>query len=331
MFNKILLPLDGSPLAELSIPHAIEFARIFNSQILILHVVEHDPVIEAAFSTDPLKWQLHRTKTEHYLLKVANQIRSALDLPETDDQQNLESRVSVTLLEGKVAESIVDFAHKEKIDLLVITSHGSSGLSRWNLNSVTTKVINQIYTPFLIIRGYPSAEKEQTPPRYERIVLPTDCSRRSECSLTAGVSIAHYYQSKVFLATVIRSPDVYGAHPYNIELQSLIDQCLKLSRKIVRHYMDDLAERLDVDKEVRILEDQNIFKAIITLADKENADLLVFCAHGQSGELSWPFGSVARTFIEYTQKPILVIQDLFYQDAPPSVVPQNIETTRSRD
>ena len=64
------------------------------------------------------------------------------------------SRVDYSIREGKTAENIVDFAHAENIDLLVISTHGSGGLSRWNISSVTQKVINLVYLPVLIVRAF---------------------------------------------------------------------------------------------------------------------------------------------------------------------------------
>ena len=62
MFKKILLPLDGSALAERAIPHAIEFARIFNSKILLLRVLEYEPSSEPVVHAEPLNWQLQVTE-----------------------------------------------------------------------------------------------------------------------------------------------------------------------------------------------------------------------------------------------------------------------------
>lgn len=331
MFEKILLPLDGSPLAERSIPHAIEFARIFNSRIVVLHVLESEPKLEQTGHAEPLNWQLYKAKTELYLNQVAGQIQESLDALEPDQNTTAESRVTVTILEGKVAENIVDFAHRENIDLLVISSHGFSGMSRWNLNSVTTKVVNLIYKPVLIVRGYPAAEADAGSPRYERIMLPIDCSRRSECSLNAGYTIAKHYQSRLILTSVIKPPEISAVDPYNQELQLLNEQYMDLSRKTVQRYMDELAQRFGEDAEIRIIEDHRIVQTIINLAKEEQVDLLIFCAHGHTGELSWPFGTVARSFIEYSTKPVLVIQDLNHTDVQPADASQAADPTRSRD
>jgi nucleotide-binding universal stress UspA family protein len=331
MFEKILLPLDGSALAERSIPHAVEFARIFKSKILLLHVLESEKSTEQIVHTEPLNWQLHKAKAELYMHKIANQMRLMLNLPETDTEVDYEGQVTVTMLEGKVAEEIVDFAHKEDIDLLVISSHGSSGLSRWNLNSVTTKVVNLIYKPVLIIRGYPVEGDNPIHPHYKRIMLPIDCSRRSECSLNAGYAIAKNYQSRLILTSVIKPPEISVIDPFNQELQSLNNQYMDLSRRTIQRYMEELSQRLGVENDIRIVEDNSIVKAIMNLANDENVDLLILCAHGYTGELSWPFGTVARSFIEYSTKPVLVIQDLTYQDVQPTDASKAAESTRSRE
>ncbi len=331
MFEKILLPLDGSSLAERCIPHAIEFARIFNSKILLLSVLESETIADQLKHTEPLNWQLHRAKTELYLHNIANQIRLSLNLLELDDELDEQGRVTVTVLEGKIAENIVDFAHKEAIDLLVISSHGSSGLSRWNLNSVTTKVVSLIYKPILIIRGYHVEGAESSHPRYERILLPIDCSRRSECSLNAGITIAKSYQSHLILTSVIKPPEISAVDPYNQELQLLNEQFMDLSRKTVQRYMGEISQRLGVENEIRIIEHHSVVQAIINLAKEENVDLLIFCAHGHTGESSWPFGTVARSFIEYSTKPVLVIQDLTHLHVLPTDASQASEMYWSRE
>jgi nucleotide-binding universal stress UspA family protein len=204
-------------------------------------------------------------------------------------------------------------------------------LSRWNLNSVTTKVVNLIYKPILIIRGYHVEGAESIYPRYERILLPIDCSRRSECSLNAGFTIAKSYQSHLILASVIKPPEISAVDPYNQELQLLNDQFMDLSRKTIQRYMDELSKRFGVEKEIRIIEHHSISQAIINLANDEKVDLLIFCAHGHTGELRWPFGTVARSFIEYSSKPVLVIQDLTHLDVLPTDASQATDLIRRRD
>ncbi len=310
MFEKILLPLDGSALSERSIPHAIEFARIFDSQILLLRILERETSQENQNPADPLQWQLLRSQSTFYLHDIANQIRKALDLPELEDETGTEGRVSVTVLEGKIAENIVDFAQKAQIDLMVICSHGSSGLSRWNMSSVISKVVNHIYKPVLIVRGYQAENLKEGRPGYERILVPLDGSRRSECALTAALVFARQIQSKLILTTVIKPLDVPTIEPFRHDLQQMSDDFMALKREAIRYYMDELTQRLALDFEVHITENPSVIRGITEMIKEKDADLLIFCAHGFTGDIHGPFGGIARSFIEYCTKPVLVIQDM---------------------
>jgi len=147
--------------------------------------------------------------------------------------------------------------------------------------------------------------------------------------LNAGLTIAKNYQSQVILTSVIKPPEISAIDPYNQELQLLNQQYMDLSRKTVQRYMDELSQRLGVENEIRIIENHSIARAIINLANDEKADLLILCAHGFTGELSWPFGTVARSFIEYSTKPVLIIQDLNHLDVQPTDASQATESTWS--
>ncbi len=197
MFTRILVPLDGSTLAERAIPHAEQFARIFGSNIILLQVLDPTSYHENPISVDPLSWQIRKAEADMYMQGIAARIRLNLQ-EETNDAKDVQdqggvikkSKVEYSIKEGKTAENIVNFAHSENIDLLVICTHGSGGLSRWNISSVTQKVINLIYLPVLIVRAYHQPATALNRVHYRRILLPIDSSRRAECSLSAGIALA---------------------------------------------------------------------------------------------------------------------------------------------
>ena len=258
MFNRILVPLDGSTLAERAIPHAEQFARIFGSSIILLQVldptsyhVNHNPV-------DPLSWQIRKTEADMYMKAIAARVRENLGEGMADPKSSLAanveseskkmSRVEYFIREGKTAENIVNFAHAENIDLLVIGTHGSGGLSRWNISSITQKVINLIYLSVLIVRAYNFSEIENARIRYRRILLPIDSSRRAESALSAGLALARgekpadfkseagglppqqttpgitLPQTKLILAAVIKPPELPIPEPYPAEIEQLTSQ-----------------------------------------------------------------------------------------------------------
>jgi nucleotide-binding universal stress UspA family protein len=334
MFNRILVPLDGSALAERAIPHAAQFARIFGSIIVLLQVLDPTSYHENPNPVDPLSWQIRKAEADMYMNGVAARLREDLleGAPQASDKDKEEekARVEYSIREGKTAENIVNFAHAENIDLLVISTHGSGGLSRWNISSVTQKVINLIYLPVLIVRAYnlPETQGEVARVHYRRILLPIDSSRRAECALPAGIALARgkistnlppdltapadsSLTSKLILAAVIRPPEIPIPEPYPVEIGQLSAQLMQASRQAVNDYLNEMKVRLSVDCETCLIENNSVSSAIQNLANQEeDIDLVVLCAHGYTGESTWPYGSVARNYMEHGTKPALVIQDV---------------------
>jgi nucleotide-binding universal stress UspA family protein len=322
MFNRILVPLDGSPLAEGALPHAELFARTFGANIFLLQVLEPTSYHENPKAVDPLSWQIRKTEADMYLQGIALRIRENLGETPLNSTDEKKCRVEYSIREGKTAENIVDFAHTENIDLLVISSHGSSGLSRWNLSSVTQKVINLIYLPVLIVRAYNPFTAGEILHRYHRILLPIDSSRRSECSLTAGIELARGEMpvgnapggmdktSKLILASVIRPPELPIPEPFPVEINQLSEQLMQVSRLAVSKYLDEMEGRLPVDCETCVVENLSVTSAIQELADQPDIDLVILCAHGSSGQVTWPYGTITRNYLEHGTKPVLVIQDI---------------------
>jgi nucleotide-binding universal stress UspA family protein len=343
MFNRILVPLDGSTLAERAIPHAERFAHIFGSSIILLQVLDPTSFHENPNPVDPLSWQIRKAEADMYMKGVAARLRQGLgeSAPDAKEAQGTDSdeakgRVEYYIREGKTAENIVNFAHSENIDLLVISTHGSGGLSRWNISSVTQKVINLVYLPVLIVRAYNLPEAENAMVRYRRVLLPIDSSRRAECALPAGIALARgeppinpssgptipvdpSTQTKLFLAAVIRPPEIPIPEPYPVEIQLLSQQLLDASRQAVNDYLNEMKVRLSVVCETCVVENINVSSAIQDLANQEeDIDLVVLCAHGYTGQSTWPYGSVARNYMEHGTKPVLVIQDVSRSQVKPT-------------
>lgn len=338
MFTRILVPLDGSTLAERAIPHAVTFARIFNSTIILLQVLDPISYHENPNPVDPLSWQIRKAEADMYMQSMTARTREYLQNSVDDETSNnikIETNVEYAILEGKAAENIVDFAHRENIDLLVISTHGASGLSRWNISSVAQKVINQIYIPVLIVRTYIQPTTEDARIHYRRILLPFDCSRRAECSLSAGILLTGGEKSKkpktgddkhsmidttaemslppskLILAAVIKPPELPIPEPFPIEIEQFSQQLMTVSRQAVNKYLNEMQERLPVECEFYVLEDKSVTSAIHKLASQEEEiDLVVLCAHGSSGQFTWPYGSVASNYIEHGTKPALIVQDV---------------------
>ncbi len=330
MFTRILVPLDGSALAEGAIPHAEQFARIFGSHITLLQVLDPTSYQEMPNAVDPLRWQLRKAEADAYMQGVANRIQKNITEKSLKDEDTIRRRVEYTIREGKAAENIVDFAHSENIDLLIICTHGISGLSRWNISSVVQKVINLIYLPVLIVRAFSPSNVVESKIRSRRILIPIDCSRRAECSLTAGIELARGEpstqnmagaageKSTIFLVAVIRPPELPIPEPYPIEISQLTEKLMRLSHQAVDQYLYEMKERLPVSCDTYVVESTSVPSAIQQLAEQDDIDMVILCAHGYSGQVSWPYGTVTRTYIEHGVKPVLIIQDVPRSQVKPS-------------
>lgn len=350
MFKRILVPLDGSTLAERAIPHALQFARIFGSNIVLLRVLNPISFSENPDAVDPLKWQIRKAKADIYMQEITARLCKELEtgmpvkkIPMDEDLDECKPRVEYCILEGKTAENIVSYAHSEKIDLLVISTHGSGGLSRWNISSVTQKVINLIYLPVLMVRAYNQPPEGIEPFYYHRILLPIDSSRRAECSLSAGIALArgvsnkeskngeHSLPPKLILAAVIKQPEVPIPEPYPAKIEKLSEQLMQVSRLSVKNYLKEMQERLPVDCESMVVENASVSSAIQTLAGQDQEiDLVVLCAHGYTGQSSWPYGTVTRNYLEHGTKTVLVIQDLAREKVLPSAAELAFEKSGGR-
>lgn len=143
-YKKIVVPVDGSGWSERAIPHAVDIARTNESEIILLHVFkppaqEYIDSISLAGQEDQL--QGLREERKQQLMALRNQVRSE------------KINVRVQFIEGTgVAGIVCDFINDEEADLVVMTSHGRTGVSRWLFGSVAQKVMQGIDVPVLIVR-----------------------------------------------------------------------------------------------------------------------------------------------------------------------------------
>jgi nucleotide-binding universal stress UspA family protein len=313
MIDQILVPLDGSSLAECVLPHVVAVGRAMEAQVTLLRAVEREPSPQSS-AVDPLGWHMRKSEADSYLREVAARLRDT----------GLETKS--VLAEGRAPERILGYAREEDVGLIIVSSHGESGLSQWNINSVVQKVILQAYAPIMIVRAYewtvsaatspqPSTE-ELTETRYERVLLPLDGSQRAECTLPWASSLADFHGCKLLLAHAVKRPEVPRRAPLTEEESELAERLTALNREQGEAYLQDLKARLgSAAAESRLLVSDDPARALHDVVDEDDVDLVVMAAHGYSGETRWPYGSIALNFIAYGSKPLLMIQDIPPEEA----------------
>ncbi|HEX9839299.1 MAG TPA: universal stress protein [Anaerolineales bacterium] len=301
MINHILIPLDESPLAECVLPHVLTIARSTNAYITLLHVLELPRAVIDKQAVDPLEWHLRKQKAEEYLHDIATKLR----------HNNL--KVEDVIMEGPPAECVIDFANNNDVDLIALSSHGSSGLSGWNVSSVVQKIILRSSKALLLIRAYMSSGTDLEEVRYNRLFVGLDFSTRAEYILPVAVNLAEFHKAELILGMVIRKPELLHRFPLSAEEESLITRVADLNYRAASHYFDQLQSRLSlqgVSLQTRLTISDNATAALHDMVNQENADLVMLVAHGHSGERRWPYGSVAASFIAYGTAPLMIMQDL---------------------
>lgn len=144
--DRILVPLDGSALAESALPKAVEMARVGLSGLLLVRAAEAHTLPGA----DPIDAQVEVVReAEEYLKGVADRLAR-------DGVRNVETSVWY----GPAASAIVDAARLRKADLIVMTTHGRSGLGRLILGSVAESVLRGTSTPILLLRAFGAPVEE---------------------------------------------------------------------------------------------------------------------------------------------------------------------------
>ncbi len=143
MYKKILVPLDGSELAKKALDEAERLARCFNAEIILFEVVQFMPIYGSPELVTPLIVdEKQKAFAEKYLAELV------------EDLQKKGLKASAIVKTGQqVPAEIIDFAKENGVDLVVMCTHGRSGISRWFLGSVALRVLTRAETPVLLIRS----------------------------------------------------------------------------------------------------------------------------------------------------------------------------------
>lgn len=148
MFRKILVPLDGSPLAESILPHVVSLAGCEGGEALLLRVhvlptFQYGMTDLAAYPVTPAEEDADRTAALEYLQGVAERLGA------------MGVRARALVRDGSVAECILQTAETEGVELIAMSTHGRSGIARWLIGSDANKVMRGAGVPVLLIRPVP--------------------------------------------------------------------------------------------------------------------------------------------------------------------------------
>jgi nucleotide-binding universal stress UspA family protein len=286
MYTKILVPLDGSSLAEQILPYARVFAEAYRIPMELLRV--SDPDIRIPF-WPPLPGR-------EYLQRIA------ASLPKSLRVESLEES-------GKPAEVIVELAKSDPACIIAMATHGMSGVRRWLLGSVASRVAHTTTNPLLFIRPAEAA-KQARPPELKIVFVPLDGSGLTEKILPHVVALARRLKLEVHLVRVYTLPaDAYIVGD-GVYMQALAQQRTVIQKE-AEEYLAGKIEQLradGLDQVVSTAMEGDPAGEIIDLAQRTPNNLIAMSSHGKSGIAQWVLGSVTEKVIHHSRDPVLVIR-----------------------
>lgn len=305
MFRHLLVPLDGSALAECVLPHVAPLASALNARVSLLQVLELPREMGVKQVVDPVEWHLKKIEAQNYLERVASRLESS----------RLEIRKEV--LEGSPADIIIDYADSHNVDLIILSTHGRSGLSGWNVSSVVQKIVLRCCRSIFLVRAYRTAPTDVAEVHYQRMFVGVDCSARADYVLPFAVRLAQYYKARLTLGTVIERPVMLQRAPLSEEDIALVEGVAEKNRQWATHYLTQLQTQFSmegVDVQTRLVVSDNATDSLHAMAEEEQADLVLLGAHGMGGVSRYPYGSMATSFIAFGTTSLMIMQDLSGQE-----------------
>ena len=297
MYKKVMVTLDGSDLAEVALPCAEEISGRLGAELILAGVSEaHIPRYQHIYRNYLAYGSEAAAKRvkEHYGAKAA--------------------RVVPLLLTGHAAEEIIDYAEKNDVDLIVMATHGYSGVRRWALGSIADKVVRRTSKPVLLIRAKDARPAVGEKDLCTRAVVPLDGSILAEVALPYVKELvsplAPPSKAEISLLHVISPPQVGAAVAIGETPHEIDDEGLRRIKNQARDYLDQVGRPL-WGKGVVVRSEVRVGKAadeIIKFANKVGAGVVIMSTHGRSGLDRLVLGSVTNRVLRGANIPVMLVR-----------------------
>lgn len=272
--KKILVPMDFSPASIEAMNLALEFARLHESELILLHIAETHSAFFDLFYSDEAEEKAHKAATK----KMNALIKGLAD-----------SGVSVSQMfsKGKAYKKIIQTANELMVELILMGSHGNEEYSRGFIGSNTNKVIRSVDCP-VIVTGL-----KQSPTQINKILLPVDPDFGIRELRAWLQEYASRYNPEVEIVSVWREADDMTRAELGLYLQK---QEATLRKQGLHHVT------------TRVLEGGFISEAILNYANENGFDLIAMETHGRKGLSGLLLGSVTEEVLGHSRLPVLSLK-----------------------
>lgn len=296
MIKRILVPLDGSELAECVLPHAVALSRALGASLLLLRIEGGKPG-----DMNTVAWRLGKAEAEAYLQELSGRLTA-------DGAKAVEWRVE----EGRASEQILQRANKEKADLVLLSTHGRGGITDFGLSGTASKVVFDGRVSVLLVRAAGGMGPRDL--RYGKVLVPVDCSKRAEWAACYASRLARAQKAELVLVHVVPQAEVLEPLISESEAQRTARRLTELNREAALVYLRKLADKLrspDLQVRSRLAKQsgEHVGRALQEIVSEESPDLIIMAAHGAHPTAGWAYGSVTLALLALGEVPLLVLQD----------------------
>jgi nucleotide-binding universal stress UspA family protein len=295
MLERVMIALDGSPLAEQALPFAAAVAKAFEAEVILLRVVETSGGPSTA-SLDSVDWRLGRLEAIDYLSDIERQLEGA------------GVTVDIDVTAGRASDEILEMARARDVDLIVLGSHGTGGLTQYRMASTAQKVIFGSETSVLVV---PGTEEGVEAPAFTSVLVPVDGSPHSDWAVSVSARLARSQGAPLVLVHVVRTPALLDPQGTAREAE-LIDELVTLNRRAASRYLDGVKRRLECPGgEIRsCIEVSNEIAPVVERhARAEGRPLVVMSARGALRYEDVPYGSLVTILLTNAEQPVLVLRE----------------------
>ncbi|MBI2487944.1 MAG: universal stress protein [Deltaproteobacteria bacterium] len=291
--NKILWATDDSKEARYALNYSKLFARIFNSEIVGLHVIK---------VSDKKFWGLLGERIDLTTWSKDTSDKWFNIFSEVEEELKKEKlKFNYRVVTGSPHEKIIEIANEEKADLIVMGKRGLGLKDRILVGSNTVKVLQRSEIPVLAVKR----KGEKSLPRIKKILVPFDVSEKFDSALRYAYSLGKTFDATVlvlYVLELISYPYEFPLHILN-EMRNVYDKELK----------DKIAETTSqegnkIKIKHKVMESINSYLGIIGFAENEKVDLIVMNTHGRKGIKRLALGSVAEKVIQEAPCSILALK-----------------------
>jgi nucleotide-binding universal stress UspA family protein len=275
--KKILVPTDFSETGSLALEHAVHMAKLFNAELLLVHVIGVSETTYDIYNPSAPVRSLEdiQAVVNQRLGELAEKIKK---------EQQLEAETICS--SGFVANEITGLAKEKEVDLIIMGTHGANGFQEYFIGSNAHKTVTIATCPVLTVQSHIKT------PGFKEIVLPIDDTLHSRQKVDYAIELAKKYGSRIHLLGLLPSKETIDKNKFDIKLDAVEAALKQAGITYVR----------------KVVEDKNVAAKAMDYSNYVGADLIVIMTDHESQITGMFMGAFAKQIVNHSKIPVMSIK-----------------------